>query len=226
MKNKEFKFITILLIVLLGIFGGTARLRPDTDGDKLSYLPQDQVQTQPDSPADKPAQDEPVQPQDTPMPPEESTMPEPTPTPEPEYFTLHFIGDCTLACNEYYQGTAQGYDTVLNGDYAYPFAKTLEYFIDDDFTFANLECSLTDSDDRTNKTFTFKTDADYAKVMTEGSVEFVTLANNHVLDYGQEGYADTKAAVEAEGIGYVGRDEYAVYETERGLRIGVYGLSW
>ena len=226
MKNKEFKFIAILLIVLLGIFGGTARLRPDSVGDTLSYLPQDQVQTQPDSPADKPQQDVPVQPQDTPKPPEESTLPEPTPTPEPEYFTLHFIGDCTLACNEYYQGTAQGYDTVLNGDYAYPFAKTLEYFIDDDFTFANLECSLTDSDDRTNKTFTFKTDADYAKVMTEGSVEFVTLANNHVLDYGQEGYAETKAAVEAEGIGYVGRDEYAVYETERGLRIGVYGLSF
>ena len=226
MKNKEFKFIAILLIVLLGIFGGTARLRPDSDGDTLSYLPSVQEQTKPDSPADKPAQDVPVQPQDTPELPEESTMPEPTPTPEPEYFTLHFIGDCTLACNEYYQGTAQGYDTVLNGDYAYPFAKTLEYFINDDFTFANLECSLTDSNDRTDKTFTFKTSADYAKVMTEGSVEFVTLANNHVLDYGQQGYADTKAAVEAEGLGYVGRDEYAVYETESGLRIGVYGLSF
>ncbi len=227
MKNKELKFISILLILLLAIFGGTARMRPDADGETLSYLPSDQIQTQqPDSSADRPAENSqtPQQPEDTPQQPEET--PEPTPTPEPEYFTLHFVGDCTLACNEYYQGTAQGYDTVLSGDYAYPFAKTLEYFIDDDFTFANLECSLTDSNDRTNKTFTFKTSADYAKVMTEGSVEFVTLANNHVLDYGQEGYADTKAAVEAEGVGYVGRDEYAVYETESGLRIGVYGLSF
>lgn len=224
MKNREFKIISILLIVLLAIFGGTARMRPDTDGETVSFTQQQEEKnpgTEQGSPVDVPAGNVSSQEEQ-----QEEETPEPTPTPEPEYFTLTFIGDCTLACNEYYQGTALGYDTVINGDYAYPFAKTIQHFIDDDFTFANLECSLTDSNDRTAKTFTFKTSADYAKIMTEGSVEFVTLANNHVLDYGQEGYADTKAAVEAEGIGYVGRDEYAIYETESGLRIGVYGVSF
>ena len=46
------------------------------------------------------------------------------------------------------------------------------------------------------------------------------------LDYGQEGYQDTKDALDAVNIGYAGRDEYAIYETESGLRVGVYALSF
>ena len=102
----------------------------------------------------------------------------------------------------------------------------MQYFTDDDFTLANLECALTESKNAAQKTFVFKTHADYAQIMTEGGVEFVSLANNHVLDFGKEGYADTKAAVEAVGLGYAGRDEWALYETEKGMVIGVYAVSF
>ncbi|MBR1659023.1 MAG: CapA family protein, partial [Oscillospiraceae bacterium] len=51
-------------------------------------------------------------------------------------------------------------------------------------------------------------------------------ANNHVLDSGQQGYDDTKAAVDAVGIAYAGRDEWTIYETPRGLKIGVYAVSF
>lgn len=152
--------------------------------------------------------------------------PEPEPEPEPEYFTINLIGDCTLASVPAYVGTASGYDVVVGDDYAYPFAKTVQYFQDDDFTFANLECCLTDAKNPVAKTFTFKADESYAKIMSEGSVEFVTLANNHILDYGDEGVDDTKNALDSEGIAYAGRDEYAVYETESGLTIGVYAVSF
>ena len=47
-----------------------------------------------------------------------------------------------------------------------------------------------------------------------------------MLDYGKEGYDDTKAAVEAVGLGYAGRDEWALYETEKGMVIGVYAVSF
>jgi len=178
--------------------------------------------------------EEPSLPQKQPISPSESQEPVESPaeveTPEPvvesEYFTINMIGDCTLASVSYYQGTPQGYDTVINGDWAYPFSLTADMFADDDMTFANLECSLTNSNNRTDKTFTFKCDPEYANIMVEGNVEFVTLANNHVLDYGQQGYADTKAALDAVGVAYAGRDEYAVYETESGLRVGVYALSF
>ncbi len=152
--------------------------------------------------------------------------PEPAPEREPEYFTINMIGDCTLASVPSYAGTQYGYDTVVGDDYAYPFAKTVQYFQDDDFTFANLECCLTDSQTPVAKTFTFKADESYAKIMSSGSVEFVTLANNHILDYDSEGVSDTKNALDLEGISYVGRDEYAVYKTESGLTIGVYAVSF
>jgi poly-gamma-glutamate synthesis protein (capsule biosynthesis protein) len=57
-------------------------------------------------------------------------------------------------------------------------------------------------------------------------VEFVTLGNNHILDYGEEGYADTKAALDEVGVAYAGRDEWSLYTTESGLTIGVYAVSF
>ena len=152
--------------------------------------------------------------------------PEPTPEPEPEYFTLSFVGDCTLACAPGFQGGPNGYDTITGGDVAYPFAKTAQYFAEDEFTMANCECCFTESTLATDKTFTFKTGAEYAGVFPAGGVEFVTLANNHVLDFGQQGYADTKAALDDAGIAYAGRDEWTVYETAHGLKLGIYAVSF
>ena len=222
------KCILVLVIVALALAGGTARLRPAA---AVVQAPEENALkeisgTKQASPKPAAQQADSATSADAPQetPPEAS--PEVTPEPEPEYFTLHFIGDCTLASSAYYQGGPNGYDTVINGDFSYPFAKTVQYFNDDDFTMANLECCFTESNAAVAKTFTFKTHAEYVKIMTEGSVEFVTLANNHVLDFGQQGYADTKAAVEAEGIAYAGRDEWAVYETDRGLKIGVYAVSF
>ncbi len=226
MNKRETKIVCILLVLVLGLFGGTARFRPEQPvpsspevsvGDPSFVKPEE-----PSAPPTEPQQGEAPNPDDV-TPPAEET---PVPPAESEFFTINMVGDCTLASSDYYRGTPQGYDTVINGDWAYPFSLTAHLFADDDMTFANLECSLTESNNRTDKTFTFKAGAEYANIMVEGGVEFVTLANNHVLDYGQQGYDDTKAALDAVGIGYVGRDEYSVYETESGLRVGVYALSF
>ena len=218
MKTSEIKIISILLVLILAIFGGTAQMRPQAEP---SPAPPSPSLSEPVTPEEPTESEEPQQGEALP-PAEES----PEPVPESEYFTINMVGDCTLASSDYYKGTAQGYDTVINGDWAYPFSLTAHLFADDDMTFANLECALTESNNRTDKTFTFKCGAEYANIMVEGGVEFVTLANNHVLDYGQQGYDDTKAAMDAVGIAYAGRDEYTVYETESGLRVGVYALSF
>ena len=62
--------------------------------------------------------------------PEATPTPTPTPTPEPtpEYFTLSFIGDCTLAPHQ----NTQDYFNKVGDDYAYPFANTVQYFADDE----------------------------------------------------------------------------------------------
>lgn len=147
-------------------------------------------------------------------------------SPEPEYFTLNFVGDCTLASTEDRKSQANSYESVVDGDWAYPFSLTKEYFENDDFTFANLECTLTDEAVRTDKSFCFRADPEYVNILTEGGVDFVSLGNNHSLDCGDEGYADTKLVLDEAGIAYAGRNEYTIYETESGLKIGVYADSF
>ena len=223
-KTAE-KILLILLILALGFAGGTARLRPGTDTPAQTQAPVTKESAKP-APPEAAAQKQTETPEQTAAIPEVTETPtQPTPTPEPEQYILHFVGDCTLASDSYHKGGPDGYDTVIGGDFSYPFAKTVQYFADDDFTMANLECALTEATSARDKTYVYKAGAEYAQIMTEGSVEFVTLANNHVLDYGQQGYDDTKAAVEAQGIGYAGRDEWALYETEKGMVIGVYAVS-
>lgn len=213
------KIIVVLVLLALGFAGGTARLRPGSAAQRPAEARSPVVTAQPaETQTAVPAETGKITiPEAT-----ETPAPEPTPTPAPEYYHLSFVGDCTFGS---VAGLPGGYLSVVNGDYAYPFAKTVQFFRDDDFTMANLECTLTEETSARGKTFVFRAPADYAKILTEGSVEFVTLANNHVLDYGQKGYDDTKAAVEAVGVGYAGRDEWALYETEKGMVIGVYAVS-
>lgn len=161
----------------------------------------------------------------TPEPTPEPTT-EPTPEPTPQVYTLSLIGDITPDCVSYFDGTNASYQNVVGTDYAYVFEKTLQYFENDDFTMANFECVLSDYDTAATKNFTFRASPDYAGILTDGSVEFVTLGNNHVLDFGEQGYTDTKAALDGAGVAYAGRDEYTVYTTQNGLVIGVYAASF
>ena len=62
--------------------------------------------------------------------------------------------------------------------------------------------------------------------MTSSSVEAVTLANNHVEDFGIEGYENTKRVLDEAGVAYVEEDKTTIFVTESGLRIGLYADSF
>jgi poly-gamma-glutamate synthesis protein (capsule biosynthesis protein) len=62
--------------------------------------------------------------------------------------------------------------------------------------------------------------------MTSSSVEAVTLANNHVEDFGIEGYENTKRVLDENGVAYVEEDKTAIFVTESGLTIGLYADSF
>lgn len=179
-----------------------------------SVIPASLAGQAPDTPApeQKPVSDQAGQ--------EEKPEPEPEPekAAEPAYFSLVMVGDCTLDGLEYQE--------VVGDDYAYPFSKTRSYFEDVDFTMANLECALTTEVSTSSKNFVFRAPPAYANIMVEGGIDFVTLGNNHVLDCGEQGYADTKKALDDVGVAYAGRDEWTIYTTESGLKIGVYALSF
>lgn len=150
--------------------------------------------------------------------------PEPTPEPEPEYFTISMVGDCSMASNPDKKGWAIAYESVLHGDYAYPFANTKSYFTDDYLTIANMEGNLSDNYYSSIEWFTFLSPSAYANILTEGGVDFVTLANNHTMDFGQNAYNDTCASLDKAGVAYAGEDETYLYQTGDGLKVGLYCL--
>lgn len=54
------------------------------------------------------------------------------------------------------------------------------------------------------KAFTFRGNPDNAKFLSDLGVDIVSLANNHVYDYGDEGIMDTLATLDSIGMPYVG----------------------
>ena len=79
------------------------------------------------------------------------------------------------------------------------FSPNVKIFSEDDLTIANFEGTLTDSEEREEKQFAFKAPAEYADILTAGSVEAVNTANNHSHDYGEQSFTDTLTALDQKG---------------------------
>ena len=156
--------------------------------------------------------------------PSPTPTPEPTPVPDPEFYTLSLIGDCTLAEDKSKRGWGTAYKSVVGDDYAYPFKNTKHIFEDDYMTLANLECTLTDNWYDTIEWFGFLAPAAYANILTEGNVDFVTLANNHTMDYGPNAYGDMLRALDSVNMPYAGENETYIFQRDDGLIVGVYCL--
>ena len=143
---------------------------------------------------------------------------------EPQFpvYTLSFVGDCTLGCNDQYREQDIGYIKTVGEDYDYPMANVRHIFEADDFTIANLEGPLTESGAKMDKQFVFRGPVAYTAILTGSSIEAVTTANNHTWDYGSTGQASTAAALDAAGVAHAGREKSFLYTTDSGLTIGVY----
>ncbi len=150
----------------------------------------------------------------------ETTVPETEP--QPEHFVLTFAGDCTMGSTLDKWNYGAGYIKTVGENYEYPFANVLEYFEKDDFTIINFEGVLAEDGRPADKRFAFRGPLAYTNIMTSSSVEAVTLANNHSMDFGKAGYESTKNAMDEAGITYVEKDSSKIYTTERGLKIGLY----
>ena len=145
---------------------------------------------------------------------------------------LTFLGDCILATNK----DSNYYDCfrdVANKEQPSYFFEKVKHVLDNDsFTIANLECVLSDSDivpvyKDYSPAFWFKGPTKNVDMLTEGSIEVVSLSNNHTYDYGKQGIEDTKKALNDSGIKY-GNEEQIVYLEEHGFKIALicHGLWW
>ena len=141
--------------------------------------------------------------------------------------TISAIGDCTLGSDsDFSQNTSFDAYEAMYGD-SYFFEKVKGILSSDDSTFANFEGTLTTAEEHRDTPFTFKGDPSYTQILKDGSVEVVTLANNHAHDYLEQGLADTKRAMEDAGIDWC-ENEHVAYQDLNGVRtafIGIYALE-
>jgi len=100
-----------------------------------------------------------------------------------------------------------------------------------DFNIANLETTLTRSDKIVPKVFNFKADPEKVAALEAGPIHLVNVANNHILDFSEEGLLETLNVLDRSGIGHVGagktlRQAQQPCILERsGIKIGFLGCT-
>lgn len=145
---------------------------------------------------------------------------------ENKHIVLNFVGDCTIG-NDLTFGYHNSFDQVFHkndSNYSYFFQNLQPVIGMDDLTIANLETTFTDTTKKQDKRFNFKGDPSYVNILTKGSVEVVNLANNHTMDYLQEGYEDTKSTLSQHNIDYYGYKTIHLEEVN-GIKIGFAGFN-
>ncbi|MBT0664969.1 CapA family protein [Geobacter pelophilus] len=99
--------------------------------------------------------------------------------------TLSAVGDIML------DGSAR--PTLQKLGYAFPFAATRAILKDSHIVIGNLEAPITRrGTEFTDKRFRFRAPPEAAGALRDAGFSIVTLANNHILDYGSQGLLDTK----------------------------------
>ena len=142
--------------------------------------------------------------------------------------TATFLGDCTLGGEEKSRNARLGFvRRIEENGMDFPFRNLRSLTLEDDLTVANLEGVLTDRKlQKEKKKYNFSGPTAYTEILLAGGIDGVTLANNHSHDYGEEGYADTKAALEKAGVAWFGTDAPAVWQADSGVMIGFLGVSF
>jgi poly-gamma-glutamate synthesis protein (capsule biosynthesis protein) len=100
-----------------------------------------------------------------------------------------------------------------------------------DLAMVNLETAITERGTRIGKEFHFRAPASALETISNAGIDAVSMANNHGVDYGPVGLADTLAAkkespVPIVGIGKDEREAFAPAVLEaKGLKVAVFGAS-
>ncbi len=142
----------------------------------------------------------------------------PSPAPVKSEIVITAAGDCTLGSDPRfsYGGSFHARFEEEGENHAYFFENVAPFFREDSLSFVNFEGTLTEETERADKAYTFKGPAHYAKILTEGDIEAVSLSNNHTYDFGETGFKDTKKALEKENIAYTYSDKTVLFSVRPG----------
>ena len=144
----------------------------------------------------------------------------------PKTFTVTVAGDTTLGSTDDLRKRDDCFERVAEEKgYDWFLSALTELFGSDDLTLINFEGTLTEATQKKEKLYNFKGPAEYTDILTLGSVEAVNLANNHTVDYGEQGKADTIANLEAAGLVVSGGGLLGIFE-KNGVKVGMTGYCF
>ena len=114
-----------------------------------------------------------------------------------EPVVINAVGDIMLA--------GSGESIYRKNGYDYPFDATRKTLMQGDLVIGNLESPITASGvEFREKKFRFKADPKAALALRNAGFTHLSLANNHILDYGADGLSQTIAALDTNSIIYSG----------------------
>ncbi len=117
-------------------------------------------------------------------------------------------------------------------DYFHAFERISPELKKGDITLVNLEAPLTRrGKEYTDKKYRFRVNPKAAGALKKSGITAVTLANNHIMDFGEEGLADTIRLLDEQGIEHVGAGvnlaaaRKPLIKDIRGTKVGILGYS-
>src|SRR3989344_2188546 len=134
--------------------------------------------------------------------------------PEDNEITMAFVGDIMLS-------RAIGKIMSDKNDYTFPFASTTEFIRSAHIAFANLENPISERGMKSGSIYSFRADPRVVEGLKFAGFDVVSLANNHIWDYGRQPFLDTLTYLSENGIvGVGGGENYSEAHTPRIITVG------
>ena len=148
---------------------------------------------------------------------------------DPNFVTLAFAGDMMLARgvrNSVIKNFDNDYSLLFNGS-----KKMSELFKKSDITFANLEGTASDQGVDRKNLYSFRMDPAVVPAIKGANLNVLSVANNHIGDWGPNAYTDTLSRLKENEILYTGggwnetEAETPTIVEKYGMKIGFLGFS-
>lgn len=118
---------------------------------------------------------------------------------QPKTTTLLFVGDVMLA-----RGVALYTEREGSGDFRFPFAYVSSTLRAADLTVGNLEHPVSDRGKNQGSQYSLRATPAAVDGLVDAGFDVVSLANNHIWDWGTDALSDTLASLDQAGIAHAG----------------------
>ncbi len=143
----------------------------------------------------------------------------------PDFVTLSFLGDIMLD-----RGVEASVNKNFEGDFSKLFTN-LEELKNSDITFLNFEGTASDKGKDVGSIYSFRMNPIVIPIMKNAGIDIISIANNHVGDWGRASYEDMINRLQEEELAYTGGGinsfaaETPTIIEKNGMKIGFLGFA-